>query len=141
MSLQVFQLPIQPRNSGSAAFRRGKCVVQLNGAPGPVIQFPLVGFARKEAVQGCVGNKGWLVESVDKEAIYDVGLVSQRIQPAGDSLDASYLTECEQFAFLICGVDGPEDGAVVEEHLVLCGFFDGQLKGFSRWRLALPLRW
>ena len=60
---------------GFGCDQAGKCVVQLN--PGPVIPFPLVGFARKEAVQGCVGNKGWLVESVDKEAIYDVGLVSQ----------------------------------------------------------------
>ena len=84
--------------------------MQVNVAPGPVIQFSLVGLARKEQVQGCIGNKGWAVEPVDQEAIYDVGLVSQRIQPASDSLDASYLTECEQFAVLSCGVDGERVG-------------------------------
>ena len=73
----------------------GKCVIQVDLAPGPVFQFPLVGLAGKEPVESRVGNKGWLMEPVDQEAVDDVRLVSETIEPAGDSTDASYMAECE----------------------------------------------
>ena len=103
-------------------FKAGKCVVQFDLASGSVIQFPLVGLTGKEKVDGGVGNEGWAMEPVDQEAICDVGLVSQRVDPAGNSGDASYLAECEQFAAVGYGVDREEYWAVMEECLVLCVF-------------------
>ena len=122
MVLQVFQLPTPAEKFSFGYFQAGKCVVKVDLAPDSVIHFPLVGLASKEEVEGGVGNEGRAMEPVDQEAIYDVGLVSQRLDPAGDSGDAFYLAECEQFAAVDYGVDGPEYWAVMEECLVLCVF-------------------